>query len=57
MAVVVVVFLVRLLSGAGHGIGKYERSEKIPLVYLNERYVKGGIEGEEFQERRRVLDK
>ena len=56
VAVVVVVFLVRFLGGAGHGTGKYERSEKTPLDILKERYAKGEIEKEEFEERQRVLD-
>ena len=52
VAVVVVVFLVRLLGGVGN---RSERLEQTPLNILKQRYAKGEIEKDEFDERRRAL--
>ena len=56
VAVVVVVLLVRWLGGGlGHGGALHSPLTKTPLDILKERYAKGEIDKEEFEERRRVL--
>ncbi len=62
LAVVVVVLLVRWLGGPGHGYGHGQGGAhhaaptgKTPLDILKERYARGEIDKEEFEERRRVL--
>lgn len=56
IAVVVVVLLVRWLGGATHGPTHHPFSAtKTPLDILKERFAKGEIDKEEFEERRRVL--
>jgi putative membrane protein len=61
--VAVVVVLVRWLGGAGrggaaHGGGAVHGTQhKAPLDILKERYAKGEIDKEEYEERRRVLGK
>ncbi len=57
VAVVVVVLLVRWLGGPGHGGGGALHSPpgKTPLDILKERFAKGEIDKEEFEERRHVL--
>ena len=68
--VVMVVLLVRWLggSGLGHGHGlrhdhshghdpvHHHRAAQAPLDILKERFARGEIDTEEYQERRRVLD-
>lgn len=56
VAVVVVVLVVRGLGGAGRGGTTQVPSDKTPLDILKERFAKGEIDKEEFEERRRVLD-
>ena len=53
--VAVVVLVVRVLGGAGSGIAK--SSGKTPADILEERFARGEIDSEEFEERRRVLAK
>ncbi len=53
--VAVVVLVVRVLGGAGSGIAK--PSGKTPTDILEERFARGEIDAEEFEERRRVLAK
>jgi putative membrane protein len=53
--VAVVVLVVRMLAGAGSGIAK--PSGKTPTDILEERFARGEIDAEEFEERRRVLAK
>ncbi len=55
VAVVVVVLLVRWLGGPGHGGALHGPPGKTPLDILKERFAKGEIDKEEFEERRRVL--
>jgi putative membrane protein len=55
VAVVVVVLLVRWLGRPGHGGALYSPPGKTPLDILKERFAKGEIDREEFEERRRVL--
>jgi len=52
--VVVVVLVVRWLGGAGHGTAHHP-PPKTPLDILKERFARGEIDKEEFEERRRVL--
>jgi len=56
VAVVVVVLLLRWLGGSGHGSALYSPPGKTPLGILKERFAKGEIDKEEFEERQRVLD-
>lgn len=53
--VAIVVVLVRWLGGAGHGGAAHGTQHKAPLDILQERYAKGEIDKEEYEERRRVL--
>lgn len=53
--VVVAVLLVRWLGG-GVSHGEHRTISKGPLDILKERFAKGEIDKEEFEERRRVLD-
>ncbi len=55
VVVVVVVLLVRWLGGAGHGGAPHATLGKAPLDILKERFARGEIDKEEFEERRRVL--
>ncbi len=56
MAVVVVVFLLRWLGGGRHGVMHHAQPMgRTPLDILKERFAKGEIDKEEFEERRRVL--
>ncbi|MDH3640001.1 MAG: SHOCT domain-containing protein [Gammaproteobacteria bacterium] len=55
LAVVVVVLLVRWLGGAGAGPQQIYPPTKTPLDILKERFARGEIDKEEFEERRRVL--
>jgi len=52
--VVVVVLVVRWLGGPGHGAAHHPPS-RTPLDILKERFARGEIDKEEFEERRRVL--
>ena len=55
VAVVVIVLLVRWLGGAGQGGVLPRPPGKTPLDILKERFARGEIDKEEFEERRRVL--
>lgn len=55
VVVVVVVLLVRWLGGPGQGGVLHSPPGKTPLDILKERFAKGEIDNEEFEERRRVL--
>jgi len=56
VAVVVVVLLVRWLGGGAHGHSHLVHpTGRTPLDILKERFAKGEIDKEEFEERRRVL--
>lgn len=53
--VAAVVLLVRWLGGFGQGIAHHPSLGKAPLDILKERFARGEIDKEEFEERRRVL--
>lgn len=56
IAVVVIVLLVRWLGGTSHGAALQPHATvNTPLNILKERFAKGEIDKEEFEERRRVL--
>jgi putative membrane protein len=57
--VVLVVLAIRWLAGGGthHGGQTTAASEKTPLGILEERFARGEIDKDEFEERRRVLGK
>ena len=55
VAVVVVVLLVRWLGAGSHGSAPHAPAGKTPLDILKERFARGEIDKEEFEERRRVL--
>ena len=55
VAVVVVVLIVRWLGGGPHGATLRPPAERDPLDILKERFARGEIEKEEFEERRRLL--
>ncbi len=54
VVVVLVVLAVRWLGGS-HGASQHSSSTKTPLDILKERFARGEIDKEEFEERRRVL--
>ena len=58
LAAVIVVLLVRWLGGSGHGpIGQPQGPPgKTPLDILKERFAKGEIDKDEFEERRKILE-
>jgi len=53
--VVVAVLAVRWLGGPGHGTVQHPPVGRTPLDILKERFARGEIDKEEFEERRRVL--
>ena len=57
VVIVVVVFTVRWLSGAGHGAAAPSHAPpgKTPLDILSERFARGEIDKDEFVERKRAL--
>ena len=57
VVVVLVVLAVRWLGGPGHGGGTpaHPPPGRTPLDILRERYARGEIDRQEFEERRRVL--
>jgi putative membrane protein len=55
IAVAVVVLLVRWLGGSTPGIGSSKPSTRDPLDILKERFARGEIDKEDFEERRKVL--
>jgi putative membrane protein len=54
--VVVVILLVRWLGGDGHGAVHTQSPTKSPVDILKERFARGEIDKEEFEERRRLLE-
>ncbi len=57
--IVLVVLAVRWLGGGGHGSSPHTQAPaaKTPLDILEERFARGEIDKDEFEERRRVLGK
>ena len=55
VVVVVIVMLVRWLGGPGHTAAPHAPSRRHPLDILKERFARGEIDKEEFEDRRRVL--
>ncbi len=55
-AVAVVVLLVRWLGGPGQGVAHHSPAGKPALDILKERFAKGEVDKQEFEERRRVLE-
>lgn len=55
VAVVAVVLLVRWLSGPGHQPPHHGTPGKTALDILKERFARGEIDRQEFEERRRLL--
>ena len=57
VVVAVVVLVIRWLGGPGRGsVHPPASPEKTPLDILKERYARGEIDKEEYEERRRVLE-
>lgn len=54
VAAAVVVLLMRWLGAGGGGAG-HHRAGRTPLDILKERFARGEIDADEFEERRRVL--
>lgn len=55
VTVVVIVLLVRWLGGSGNGAAHFSPPGKTPIDILKERFARGEIDKEEFEERRRTL--
>jgi len=55
LVIVAVVLLVRWLAGPWHGASPPVLPGRTPLEILKERFARGEIDKEEFEERRRVL--
>ena len=55
LVIAVAVLLVRWLSGSGHPLQPPMPPQRAPLDILKERFARGEIDKEEFEERRRVL--
>ena len=53
--VVLVVLLIRWLGGSSHGAAPQSPPGRTPLDILKERFARGEIDKEEFDERRSVL--
>ena len=57
VVVAVVVLVIRWLGGPGHGsVHPPSPPAKTPLEILQERYARGEIDKEEYEERRRVVE-
>jgi putative membrane protein len=55
VVIAVAVLLVRWLGGLWHGAASHQAPGRTPLDILKERFARGEIDKEEFEERRRVL--
>ena len=51
----VIVLVIRSLGAAGHNAPPHSRSGRTPLDILNERFARGEIEKDEFEDRKRLL--
>lgn len=54
-AAAAVVLVVRWLGGSGQGLAPHPSPGRAPLDILKERFARGEIDKDEFEERRRVL--
>jgi putative membrane protein len=54
--VTVVVLLVRWLSPSDHGGARNQPAAKTPMDILRERFARGEIDAEEFEQRRKLLE-
>ena len=55
LVVAVIVLMVRWLGGSGNGTAPPPPPGKAPLDILKDRFARGEIDKEEFEERRRTL--
>lgn len=55
IVVAVIVLIVRWLGGPGHGAAPHPPPGRTALDILKDRFARGEIDKEEFEERRRVL--
>ena len=53
--VVVIVLMVRWLGGTGHGAAPHSPPGRTPFDILKERFARGEIDKDEFEERRHAL--
>lgn len=53
--IVLIVLMVRWLGGAGHSSADHRSRGKVPIDILKERFAKGEIDREEFEERKKLL--
>lgn len=58
VAVIVIMLIVRWIGGSNHGHSQVHAAPptKTPMDILKERFARGEIDKEEFEERRRVLE-
>ena len=56
VAVIAVVLIVRWLGGSSQGDSRSVPARSAPIDILKERFARGEIDKEEFEERRRVLE-
>jgi len=56
IATVIVVLIVRWVWGAGKGPHHSPPTHKTPLDILKERFARGEIDAQEFEERRKILE-
>ena len=54
--VVIIILLVRWLGGTGHAVVHAQPPGRTPMDILKERFAKGEIDKEEFEDRRRLLE-
>ena len=54
--VALIVLLVRWLGGHGHASQSHNPTSNAPLDILKERFAKGEIDKDEYEERRKVLE-
>lgn len=57
LVVVAVIIVVRWLGDEGRGSATKRSADKTPIEILEERFARGEIDKDEFEERRRALDK